>query len=694
MKGLLRNRKRNHTTDEMSHRRINFNKPVTTIDSTYKTNQVRTSKYTLLSFLPKNIFEQFRGIANFYFLSLVALQAFSLFKTVDVAVAALPIVLIVAMTAFKDAFEDYKRHSADSSVNALRTYTLNTHPEYQANRLQKISNAIQNSISSIAKTIALYTSGTPKPQEARDSMANPYPPALSSRDYLDSPLSETSMNWSQTCWKDVKGNISNLVGGFILVRNRERIPADIIIISTSEPESMAYIETKNLDGETNLKIKRGIQCLSHVKTPDDCLQVRGYIDAEPPNNNLFVFSGNMVLYNADSTTKEVPIGANGILLRGCVLRNTKWVIGLVAYTGPETKIMLNSGETPSKRSRVDRQINPQTILNFAILACLCLIAGFGGALYYRGFQFDQSPFIGIYPSDYDEPFIAGVVTFFNCLILFQNLIPIALYISLEITKTAQSFLIHADQEMFDEDTGKSAQPKSWNLCDDLGQIEYIFSDKTGTLTSNMMEFRKASINGHIYGKMFLGSKSGSDKYAEAKQQMMGQLSQMFDTKYVSENPPFIDSHLAQHLKQQESQSVCIREFFTLLAVCHTVLLERPTKSNPDALIYNAQSPDEAALVSAARDVGFAFIGRDQSHVLINVMNEKRAYQILHIMEFNSDRKRMSVVVRRPEGQVILLCKGADSVIFERLSAENDPNLCEKTMTHLSLFANDGFEELT
>jgi phospholipid-translocating ATPase len=202
-----------------------------------------------------------------------------------------------------------------------------------------------------------------------------------------------------------------------------------------------------------------------------------------------------------------------------------------------------------------------------------------------------------------------------------------------------------------------------------------------------MEFRKASINGHVYGKVFSGNQA-SDQHSEAAKHMVDGLKELFDTKYVRNKPPFVDSSLAHHLKIGEVQSQKIREFFTLLAVCHTVLIE-PSKGK-DTLAYNAQSPDEAALVSTARDVGFAFVGRENNDCRVNVMGELRTYAVLHIMEFNSDRKRMSVIVRRPEGQYILLCKGADSVIYERLSVDdNDPTTVEKTLNHLSTFANDG-----
>lgn len=150
------------------------------------------------------------------------------------------------------------------------------------------------------------------------------------------------------------------MGDFIFLRNNDKIPADIAVISTGEPDCTCYVETKNLDGETNLKIKRGIKELAYINTPNECKKVKLVFEAEAPNINLYTFSGKISVLDEGGKVKDtIPIGPTGLLLRGCMIRNTSWVIGVVIYTGKDTKIMRNSGPTPSKRSKVDRQINPQ-----------------------------------------------------------------------------------------------------------------------------------------------------------------------------------------------------------------------------------------------------------------------------------------------------------------------------------------------
>ena len=145
----------------------------------------------------------------------------------------------------------------------------------------------------------------------------------------------------------------------MFLRNNDPVPADILIVATSEPENLCFVETKNLDGETNMKVKKGIKELAHIRTPQQCAKAKFVIDSELPDPNLYTYNGVVILKPHHANESFIPISADGILLRGCFVRNTKWVIGVVLFTGKDTKIILNSGATPTKRSRIDRQINPQ-----------------------------------------------------------------------------------------------------------------------------------------------------------------------------------------------------------------------------------------------------------------------------------------------------------------------------------------------
>jgi phospholipid-translocating ATPase len=302
----------------------------------------------------------------------------------------------------------------------------------------------------------------------------------------------------------------------------------------------------------------------------------------------------------------------------------------------------------------------------------------------------------------------GLVTFWTCVVLFQNLIPISLYISIEIVKTAQVFFIYSDVELYYEKLDYPCIPKSWNISDDLGQIEYIFSDKTGTLTQNVMEFKKCSINGVPYGEAYTEAMAGMQKrqglnindesirrraeIAADRDKMLHTLRKVSDNPYLDEDlVTFVSSKFVSDLSGQSgnTQKAANEDFMLALALCHSVITELVSE-DPPSIEFKAQSPDEAALVATARDMGFALTERTQRGVVLHVQGVRKEYEVLNILEFNSSRKRMSAIVRMPEtGKIVLFCKGADNVIYSRLAKVQNPDIRESTLKDLDVFANEG-----
>ncbi|OZJ05334.1 hypothetical protein BZG36_01593 [Bifiguratus adelaidae] len=926
-------------------------------------NKIRTAKYTLWTFIPKNLFEQFRGIANLYFLATVILQAFPILGATNPGVAALPLIAIIVITAAKAAFEDWKRAKSDEAVNKATTMTLahwknvNVLTGAVSNR-QWIAHRIASFMEQIGSifrpstrvgTQAMLGGGGKVDKEAEDgdsvvddpdfpnavphrddtpedvsdlsdsdnprrfstesrddtgqrmpyrpgtiphsvvrrtatvetTASQPYGQASGaiSDDNLSHPMSRlasihtnadsgipnpnsreyqechhegsilqriatfrsgTSVYqepaWTPTQWETVK------VGDYVRLRNDESVPADVIILASSEPDGLCYVETKNLDGETNLKVRRSLNATNELQSVQDCIDAQFWVESEPPNPSLYSYSGvlkwivssgsNSHLKAPPSTTRRqsvkpsisqpvttpqselnrnldhipehpndsleaaprhsmqsnrgnplasstsIPrlhhgvthekteaITNDAVLLRGCVLRNTDWVIGLVVYTGEDTKIMLNSGRTPSKRSKMEKGTNPHVVANFGLLAILCIVSAVMNSIYYRNVT--TADFFE-YGQDANSSGLSGFLTFWVTLILYQNIVPISLYISVEIVKTLSAYFIFSDVDMYYAPTDQPCIPKTWNISDDLGQIEYIFSDKTGTLTQNVMQFKRCTINGVAYGlgeteamegqKKRLGldmekqdtkrlsrtmtgstqhhvsDMNGSSRQANdapsseesevtkhdeetavedeedgsglgrAKQQMKEMQSELFENKYASPMPDFVDPKIFQDLAADDAQSRAIVQFCSALAICHTVLPEFPDPDNEFKVEYKAQSPDEAALVATARDLGFAFLGREQDKVTLEAMGERKQFVLLNVLEFNSNRKRMSVILRSTEGEgrLVLLTKGADSVIYERLANEFGDNedlkkaqskIREATLKHLEEFANQGLRTL-
>ncbi|KAK3673100.1 phospholipid transporting ATPase [Recurvomyces mirabilis] len=511
-------------------------------------------------------------------------------------------------------------------------------------------------------------------------------------------------------WKSVQ------VGDFVRLYNEEEIPADIVVLSTSEPDGACYVETKNLDGETNLKVRSALHSGTRVKRARDCERTAFTLESEPPHANLYAYSGvvrweqrNPKDPEAEPRQMSEPVGINNMLLRGCNLRNTEWIVGVVAFTGEETKIMLNSGITPSKRARISRELNWDVLYNFLILFGMCFVAGVvQGTTWGKGNEslnyFEFGSFGG-------TPAANGAITFFAALILFQNLVPISLYITLEIIRTAQAFFIYSDVYMYYERIDYPCTPKSWNISDDLGQIEYIFSDKTGTLTQNVMEFKKCTINGRPYGEAYTEALAGMQKrqgidtesegkrareqIAKDKVTMLERIRKMHDNPYLSDDElTFIAPDFVADLGGQDGdvQRDACAHFMLALALCHTVITER-TPGDPPRVEFKAQSPDEAALVATARDVGFTVLGRQNDSIILNVLGEEREYTVMNTLEFNSARKRMSAIIRMPDGKIVLFCKGADSVIYSRLRRGEQSELRKQTAEHLEMFAREGLRTL-
>lgn len=358
------------------------------------------------------------------------------------------------------------------------------------------------------------------------------------------------------------------------------------------------------------------------------------------------------------------------------------------YTGHETRLMRNATAAPIKQTNVERATNVQ-ILNLVLLLLILTISSATGSLLFA--SYNSSPLPYLFPeSDRARLATSQMSSFFGRIlltftILYNNIIPISLIVTMEFVRIIIGYLINNDIEMYHEETDTPAVTRTSTLVEELGQIEYIFSDKTGTLTCNEMRFRKCSIGGVIYA-----DEPNTETTALKKE------------------------HSFSELAKAEESSGLIPLFLMLMAVCHTVVPERsnyqedsPTMPDPnkDQISYQASSPDEAALVLAAKRLGYIFHTRRPRCVVVHIHGQDELFEILNVCEFNSTRKRMSVIVKCPDGTIRLLTKGADTVIYERLASSasastskdgTDPHTMtmeRKTLKHLDYFASEGLRTL-
>ena len=229
----------------------------------------------------------------------------------------------------------------------------------------------------------------------------------------------------------------------------------------------------------------------------------GRIQCEHPNKLINSFSGiielnyyNSSSNNTTSTTTE-PIQPNNILLRGCILRNTDWIIGLVINTGHDTKIMMGNTITQSKRSNLEAKTSKEIGKIIFFLILLCFFGSLAQSLWNSTNKIEK-----IWYLQWDKsinPVSFWFIDFFYFFLLHATFIPVSLYVSMSVIRYFQAYFMENDLDMYYNVTDTSALVRTLTLNEELGQISHIFSDKTGTLTCNIMEYRKSSINGISYG---------------------------------------------------------------------------------------------------------------------------------------------------------------------------------------------------
>jgi len=534
-------------------------------------NKISNTKYTVWNFLPKNLFEQFRRVANLYFL-IIAVISSTPASPYPPGFNWISICFVLAVNMVKEIYEDVKRYQRDKAIN--HQFVLQYNP--------------------------------------------------------------TSREFEPIHWKNVS------VGSLVKIKKNEEVPADVLLMSTSHSQNLAFIQTTNLDGETNLKPKRSITIPNNALKDLHSLKMK--ISCQPPNASLYTFCGN---YSVNFSETIYPMDISNLLLRGSRLRNTEEALGVVIYTGPDTKSVRNMMKPPFKRARMETIIN-KLIIFLLIVDIICCVVS---ASYSTFWEFNNAQHWYLGPQEI-QPGLYWIRSFFGFTVVFGPMVPITLYVSLEIVRVAQSIFIQWDVDM--THNGIAPQCKNSNLNEELGQIKYIFSDKTGTLTENQMDFRVCSI--------------GGKKYTE---EQFSSLTEFFQDESVESS------------------------FLQLLSVCHDVMPEISEK-NPEEINYSGSSPDEIALLKALQKIGITFIKRKETQftILWNSKEKKQKikFKVLHILPFTSERRRMSVIVETQKG-IELFVKGADSIIFSKLEKNVSFELLKMTSSHIDEFANQGLRTL-
>uniref|UniRef100_A0A6M2EU63 Phospholipid-transporting ATPase n=1 Tax=Populus davidiana TaxID=266767 RepID=A0A6M2EU63_9ROSI len=515
----------------------------------YCDNRISNRKYTLLNFLPKNLMEQFSRFMNQYFLLIACLQLWSLITPVNPASTWGPLIFIFAVSATKEAWDDYNRYLSDKKANE--------------------------------KQVWIVRKGIKKHIQAQDIF----------------------------------------VGNLVWLRENDEVPCDLVLIGTSDPQGLCYIETAALDGETDLKTR---------VTPSACMgidfellhKIKGVIECPNPDKDIRRLDANLRLFPPFIDNDVCPLTIKNTILQSCYLRNTEWACGVAVYTGNETKLGMSRGIPEPKLTAMDAMIDKLTGAIFVFQIVVVMVLGIAGNVW-KDTEARKLWYV-LYPDE--GPWYELLVIPLRFELLCSIMIPISIKVSLDLVKSLYAKFIDWDREMIDLETDTPSHATNTAISEDLGQVEYILTDKTGTLTENKMVFKICCISGNFYG-----NEAGD---ASKDKQLLNAIS---------------------------SGSPDVVRFLTVMAICNTVI---PVQSKTGAILYKAQSQDEDALVHAAAKLNMVLVCKNGNILELRFNTSAIQYEVLETLEFTSDRKRMSVVVRDCQnGKILLLSKGADEAIL-------------------------------
>ncbi|SSD61224.1 related to Probable phospholipid-transporting ATPase DNF3 [Saccharomycodes ludwigii] len=817
----------------------------------YIDNVITSSRYTIYSFLPLQLYAQFSKLANIYFFIIAILQMIPGWSTTGTFTTIIPICIFMGISMAREVWDDFRRHKLDKQENNKLTKILYKGNQFQERGLISHKN---NILSKKARKLfrhmdrnehALLKLNLKNSTQSMPSMDIQKKEAQEQKQHEKNLLSHTNSNslsntadeftnlnllrsrhdihLHKTEWKNLR------VGDFIYLNQDDWVPADILLIASDGEHSEVFVETMALDGETNLKTKfPHLELAKSMQTATGLVNTAAKVTVEDPNNDLYNFEGNIeLLDNVTGTWNKYPINTDNVVYRGSVLRNTNNVIGMVIYTGEETKIRMNAIKNPRiKAPKLQTAINYIVIFMVLVVASMSLFSFLGEKVNKKKYIINNKYQYLLKDDAGSAPTVMGFI------IMYNTLIPLSLYVTMEIIKIMQSKLMEWDIDMYYEPSDVSCESRTATILEELGQVSYVFSDKTGTLTDNLMIFRKFTVCGtswvhdlesryiadvtededyklnkedsHIdnsassnnvssehlerttirksIGRASIEYKSNSsikytgrpsiaslicksrnktlqnqeankaehdtddiidvgnvNKVPGAKKLNTGNLQEstleITDSHEDSQISPALESAKTNiqdanknlltrnrdHTSELKSSVELIMyiqknphtyfaqraKFFILsLALCHTCVPKKIRGSEPlekkmsaenanklasssdddnESIEYQAASPDELALIGAARDMGYVVINKNGNILSIRTYPEGfdspsvvEDYEVLNVIEFNSVRKRMTVIVRlkKEPTRVLLICKGADNVILERLY--NNALALEKT----------------
>lgn len=632
-------------------RYVSFNNHEKNQTRNFKSNELRSAKYTPLNMIPKALFEQFRRVSNFYFLTIAVISFIPGVSPSTPLANVLPLFVVVGFGFARDIFEDLQRAKEDRRQNSEKRLIMARVPE---------------NIDVVSKNLSLVSTNVAQNLQKIG---------------LEPDIHRTVAS----------RNVA--VGDIVLVRKGQVFPADLVLLHSSAEGGVAYVSTANLDGESNLKRVIEAANTSQIRHPPELRSLSGKIRAQPPSTALHDFEASSALAGQE----PIPLDASNLLLRGSILRNTDYIYGIVIYTGFDTKVALNMRNPPSKFGTFEKKLNWVVLMLFITLSLLviawAIAAGLlqsnrGEAQWYMGeFRLDSGVAIAI----------RSLATF---LILFSTFIPVSLFVTLEFIRVLQALFMRADYRMKTGD--RSVVARATNLNEVLGEVEHILSDKTGTLTENVMVYIACSAGGKIYNirKKARAMENAIAANVEPVKQLVLAMalchSVVPEPKSETQNEPEDEDDVETGKKKKRKRKKKNNDnanpsgdhAVDVIGEGGNGMADQ--SSEDDLPEYQGQSPDEVALATSAREYGIALLRRTLDTLVLSRFGTEETYVALAELEFNSDRKRMSMIFRCPDGKIRMYTKGADTVMLKVVKEGEDVLTIQR---HIDEFAKEGLRTL-